>query len=331
MSDNQEFINKILVKLNTKLSLEDLHTVQNIVLSVSKDYDITIKKTEVALYQGFPIEAKEYLVSKKLEGLSQSSLDIYYYHLKKFFEYIHKPIKDITKVDVQFYLYNYEQNKNLSPAYLENIRSVICIFFEWLTYNDYLDKNPCKSIKPLKLESTREPLTDIEIKSLRNMQLSLRDKAILEVMYSTGCRVSELINIKVNDINLVNRQISVVGKGNKPRKVFLNVKAYNSLCLYLNSNSHIVDYVFISSRKPYTKLSVRCVEDVISRMGKKANIISRVFPHRIRHTTATKALKNGMPLEYVKVMLGHKSVDTTLIYTKINSNDVQLMHQKTII
>ena len=266
------------------------------------------------------------------EGKSQKTLHLYLFALERFFRYVPKPVRYIKTEDVRLFLYKLMQDNDVSGVYIENQRIIVCSFFKWLALNGYLDKDPCAPISRIKFEKKiREPLSDTEMESLRMACQNDMEKAIVEVFYSTGCRVSELVNISISDINFENREVVLFGKGKKQRIAYLNARAILNIRLLLGKRNFESLYVFASSRVPHDKLCTRRVEIIIKELGERAGISGRVFPHRIRHTTATDALKRGMAIEQVQQLLGHEKIATTLEYAKISREDVKDKHSKYII
>ena len=326
------FINEVLAKLDGRISNEELLIIKNALSETLQGYDLTQKETALTVYNGgVPEEVKEYLVSKKIEGLTDMSLKAYLWQLKTFFEIVNKDPADVVTNDIRLYLLELKK-KGISDITLNGYRRYINGFFEWLENNDYIQKNPCKRIKSIKCEKIiKEPLSEYEIELLRKNCMTLKEKAIVETLYSTGARVSELIGIKIDDINIEKKEIKIYGKGRKERIVYLNAKSLLALGDYIMSKGYVSEYVFSSDRNPHGQLTSRSVEMLISELGTRAGIKTRVYPHRIRRTTATVGLAKGMTLEQVQALLGHESPSTTLIYAKVSQDAVKAGHQKAII
>lgn len=329
----EQFINDVVERLSHRLPAEELFTVREVLLFIANDYDITPRTTDLAVVQdGLPKEAKEYLVTKKIEGMSDATLMQYRYALERFFEKVKKPVVQIRTEDLRIYLYQAKESSKMSDRALENHRVYICCFFRWLFANGYLIKDPCINIKPIKYEKKiREPLTDTEMEYLRHACTTYREKAVVEVLYSTGCRVSELIKIRVCDIDFDKREVQLYGKGKKHRIAYLNARAILNIRLLLGNRGYDSEYIFTSEKAPHDALTSRSIDNMVKRLGEKAQIKGRVFPHRVRHTTATDALRKGMPIEQVQQLLGHERVETTLEYAKVNRNEVKERHAKYIV
>jgi integrase/recombinase XerD len=226
------------------------------------------------------------------------------------------------------FLYN-KSKTNVTPRYLNHIRSILFSFFDWCQNEGYISRNPVKNINRIKyIPKEIEPLSekDLEICRLAYLELPYRDQVMFEFFYSTGCRCQEVCELKIKDVNFDTKTVRVIGKGNKPRTVFLNEKATLMLQHYLSTRAINSEYLFVTRRKPYTKLSVDAVENVFRALGRKVGF--HIHPHMMRHTMATIALSRGMPLEEVQTILGHSSPETTMIYTKVNNSNIQYHHSK---
>lgn len=215
------------------------------------------------------------------------------------------------------------------------MRRIINSFYEWCVLEKILTYNPCKTIKPIKSDaSMREPLTPLELEYLREACKNIREKAIVDFLYSTGCRVSELCNAKLIHINWAEKSVLIEhGKGGKSRYVYINAECEVSLKSYLKHRKYNSPYIFAPARKTASlQTTPRAVQKLIKKIAGRANIDPnhKVTPHVLRHTTATQALFNGMPIEQVQRMLGHSQIGTTLIYAKIDDAEVRVNHSKCV-
>lgn len=263
-------------------------------------------------------ELDDYLNAKKIENKSPGTIKQYGLSLSNMLTHINKPVTLIRTDDIRKYL-NYKKVTNkISDTSLENQRVIINTFFKWLKDNGYIQNNPCALIHQIKYEyNPREAFTIEELDQIRKVCASIRDKAIIEVFYSTGCRVSELIGLKLNDINFETREVHLFGKGRKHRISYLNDSAIKAIKEYLPYRYSTSEFLFVTERAPHGPITTtRAIEKKIKALGEKANIAGGAFPHRFRHTTATHLLNAGMPIEQVQMFLGHENISTTQIYAK---------------
>lgn len=328
----EHFRTELISKLSkTLLSQGDIQIMLSALDSVANGYEITEKTTELALYNGnFPKLAELFLTSKKLEGLSDNSLALYQGRLRIFFEVIQKLPEEVTTNDIRCFLIGYQKRNGISDRTLDKFRQIINVFYTWLVDEEYINKNPCRNIKEIKYEvKPRKSLTRMELEIVRRACTSKRDLAIVDTLYSTGCRVSELANMKISDINTEDKSINIVGKGKKHNVCYFNTNAQLSLNEYIDSRKDDSQYLFVSQRKPYNRLSIKAIENMFRDISKRTGIV--VTPHIMRHTCATLSLQSGMPLPQVQRMLGHASSDTTLIYAEISKEDIKQSHIKYVI
>ena len=243
-----------------------------------------------------------------------------------------KPIREITANDIRLYLFGYQQQRGTSNRSLEVVRISLGTFFQWATNEKYLDQNPMLNIKPIKYEKRpREALSQMDLEYVRRACADKREVAIVEMLYSTGCRVSELTGIKLSDIDWTSHSVSLLGKGNKHRVSYVNAKAEVAVKEYLKSRKHQSEYLFCNDRggSPMKKDNIeRIMRGIASRSGVEGK---RISPHVLRHTTATQAMRSGMPVQDIQQLLGHASIATTMIYASTSAEAVQMGHKKHIV
>ena len=298
---------------------------------VAVNYDVTEKTTALTVWEdSFPQIAKTYIAVKSLEGLSELTLRNYTCRLREFFDSVGKQPQDVTANDVRMFLVKHKAQNKVSDRTLDKIRQVLKTFFTWAVDEEYLTKNPCRNIKEIKFEITpRLALTRLQLEQLRRACRTKREKTIVDVLYSTGCRVSELVGMKKSHIDVENRTIHIVGKGRKHNDVYLNSNAILSLDDYLAERQDDSEYLFVSERKPHDKLESRAIQKIFTQLSKVVGF--KVTPHIMRHTMATLAVQSGMQITEVQDALGHASVATTQIYAEILKDDVRRSHLKYVV
>lgn len=330
------FANEFISKLDGKIPDEALRTVLQELQVFTADYDISEKETELIPYENnIPECFKVFMVSKKIEGMSPESLKSYNYYLTHFFQNTRKPITEITTNDIRLYLYNLQQNSRIGNRTLDGRRLVLNSFFGWCQKEGYLPSNPCEKISPIKFEvKPREPLSNMELEMVRDACENYRDRAMIELFYSTGCRVSEMVVLKVSDIDFRSKEVHLFGKGSKHRVSYLNARAEYMLKKYFSEErpeQALSDSVFIRERAPFTGLQKQAIQDRIRNIGKKSGIGRSLFPHLLRHTMATTAINRGMNVAEIKEILGHEKLSTTMIYAKISHDSVKFNHSRYIV
>lgn len=331
----EHFKNQFALTLSATFTKDDIEIILKKLDVVAYDYDVTKKETSIVPYNTeLPEMVKTFLVCKKIEGLSEGSLYNYGQALKKFFRTMQKAPEQVKVNDIRVYLYRYQEENGITNRSLDKIRQILSSFFHWASNEGYLQQNPMVTIKPIKHEKKpREALSQVELEYIREACQTLKEKAIVEFLYSTGCRVSEMANVKKSDIDWNKKSVHLFGKGRKHRSSYLNAKAEVSLQNYLNSREDTNEYLFVSDRKPHNQMHKDGIEKIIRNLAKRASehVQKPVSPHIFRHTTATTALNNGMPIEDISILLGHENVATTMIYAQTSQENVMSGHKKYII
>ena len=332
----ENFANEFVSKLDGKISDEALRTVLQELQVFTSNYDISQRETHVVPYQSnAPDCYRVYMVAKKIEGMSPESMKTYNFYLTDFFEHINRPFEQVTTNDIRIYLYETQKRTGVSNRTLDGKRLVINTFMDWCWKEGYIPNNPCASIKPIKFEEKpREPLSNMELEIVRDACENYRDKAMIELFYSTGCRLSEMVNLKISDIDFASKEVHLFGKGSKHRTSYLNAKAEYMLKKYFElerSKESISGSVFVIFRKPYNGMHKGAIYARVKAIQKRSGIERSLFPHLLRHTMATDALNRGMNVAEVKEILGHEKLDTTMIYAKISHDSVKFNHGRYIV
>lgn len=326
----QKFREALIFKLCRTFTNEEVQTILDQVDAVLVDYELKAKEVLPAVGSE-ELYAKKYFETKHMEGMSKASLKVYASELKDFYKKVGKPLISVTTQDIRDYLIMKKTNENTSDRSLEHRRVAINSFYEWMEDNHYVERNPAKGLKRIKFRKTvRQPLSSKELDQIRYVcRNNLRSAALIEFAYSTGCRISEINNVKISDIDFYSKEVKVLGKGNKERIVYLNTAAENAIKRYLDNRKIESEYLFTHVKNMENdQISTDALRDIFKEIGEKAGLNRVLHPHDMRHTTATDALKRGMPVEDVQSYLGHTKLDTTMIYIKLDKQRVKINHQK---
>lgn len=329
MANNSEsFRNELVSRLINSIPQDQVRAVMSALDSTIEDFEISRKPLSLITVGGIPEVVKFYLASKAVENLSPGTLKIYRLRLIDLFTMVKKPFQDIRPNDIRVYLYYCRDKRNASDAYLDNIRRILNSFFEWLVANEYLLRNPCSSIEHIKYqEPERVPLTAYELEVLRWHCKSIREKALVDFLFSTGLRVSECSAVNKSDIDWTNRSVVVRhGKGNKRRIVYFNAESELTLRKYLESRNDDNDALFVTVRRPHHRLGIKSMQDEIAHVSSRCGM--HVYPHQLRHTFATSGLRGGIPIDKLQKLMGHAEPRTTLIYAKQDQLDLQREHSR---
>ena len=177
--------------------------------------------------------------------------------------------------------------------------------------------------------SIKETYSDEELEKMRDNCDELRDLAIIDMLASTGMRVGEMVLLNRDDINFLERECVVFGKGDMERIVYFDARAKIHLQEYLNSRADDNPALFLTLRAPHERIKIGGIECRLREIGKRLNI-TKVHPHKFRRTLATMAIDKGMPIEQLQRLLGHQRIDTTLQYAMVKQSNVKTAHRKYI-
>lgn len=271
-----------------------------------------------------------FLDAKKIEGCSDRTLQYYCTTVNHLFQKILTPVRKVTTEEIRAYLSEYQENSGCSKVTVDNIRRNISSFFSWLEEEDYILRSPMRRIHKIKTKQpVKEIISDEAIEQLRDQCGNIRDLAIIDLLYSTGIRVGELVNLDIADINFEARECVVFGKGDKERRVYFDAKAKLHLRQYLDTRTDSNPALFVSLDAPHNRLKISGVEIRMRKLGRSLNL-TKIHPHKFRRTMATRAIDKGMPIEQVQKILGHSQIDTTMQYAMVNQVNVKTSHQKYI-
>lgn len=319
-----EKIVSILNEMSEYLSVSQMKKLQEVVLRNLSDSEPEAKPVSNSEYLSL------FLSAKSVEGCSARTIDYYQATIEKMLTKITTPVRKITTEEMRQYLSDYQQINNCSKVTVDNIRRNISSFFFWLEEENHILKSPMRRIHKIKTnKQVKDTISDEDIEKLRDNCDTKRDLAMVDLLYSTGIRVGELVNLNINDINFTDRECVVLGKGGKERRVYFDAKTKLHLQDYLQSRKDDNPALFITLNSPYSRLKISGVEIRIRRLGRKVNL-TKIHPHKFRRTMATRAIDKGMPIEQVQKILGHSQIDTTMQYAIVNQGNVKISHQKYI-
>ena len=320
----EEKLVKILNEMAEYLSISQMKKLQEVLLKNMKEQENSI--SEATNYDYLEM----FIAAKKIEGCSDRTVAYYKVTVEHLLKCIDTPIRKITTDEIRSYLAKYQEKGGCSKTTVDNIRRNISSFFSWLEEEDYILKSPMKRIHKIKtVQPVKETISDELIERLRDACLCKRDLAMVDLLYSTGIRVGELVRLNVDDISFEERECVVFGKGDKERKVYFDAKAKLHLQDYLKERNDDNPALFVTLDAPHQRLKISGVEIRIRSLGRSINA-EKIHPHKFRRTMATRAIDKGMPIEQVQKILGHSQIDTTMQYAMVNQSNVKNAHRKYI-
>ena len=354
MSAREDLRQKLCMMLISK-GIKDSDVEIDVILG---DYEIQDRITDIVLRSEDRNEYlfKKFLTAKIVKGCTDRTIQYYKNILIFVFDRIHKAADEVTVDDIRYYLAIRQRQDKASKTTANNELRVLGSFYKYLQEEEILLKNPILKIEKIKeKKKKKEAFTEIEIEKIRDATKNYREKAIVDILLSTGCRVSELVSIKISDID--GNKLVVHGKGEKDRTVYLNAKALISLERYLAERNDTNPYVFCGgyfAKDDKNKMNryqcskngewyknpdlvsdshadIGTIGQLMRRLKRRAGIETRCHPHKFRRTCATMALRHGMPIEQVSKMLGHESIETTQIYLDLDEDSLEQAHKKYVI
>lgn len=299
---------------------------------VTENYEIddVIQPSE---YTETPHIIEAYLSALRVEGRSPKTIAHYEWVIRKFFDFCQIPVSRVSVFHVRRFLEDCKARGN-NDRTLEDKRSDLSSFFKWLHNEDIIDRNPMKNIGRIKYEKTvKSVYTKAEIYKLHNSCdivrgdrcSEIRNRALLALLESTGCRISEICQMDRNDVDLIDREIKVLGKGKKERLVYIDRLSAMLVKEYLDSRTDDEPALFIGKRS--NRLTPGGIRKLLKTIAEKAGV-DGVYPHKYRRTLATDLIGHGMPLEEVQQLLGHENINTTMEYVLVDQQMVKNSYNK---
>ncbi|NHC42122.1 tyrosine-type recombinase/integrase [Bacillus sp. MM2020_1] len=269
----------------------------------------------------------KYESDKRIEGFSPQTLKAYNLQsalLIRFFKDVQ--LDTITTEQLKAYLA--KSSESLKPASLAHRIRFMKSLFRWSHEEGHISKNPAVKIKEPKT-GKRIPkfLTKMEIEHIREACCTPMEKALFEFMFSTGCRIGEIVSLDRGRINWSNRSAIIRGKGDKEREVYFNIRCEIWLKRYLDNREDRDSAIFVTERDPH-RMSIAQMRYIIKRISNRATINKDIHPHQLRHSYATNLLNNGAPLDVIQSLLGHEKSETTRIYAQLSGSIRQEFYRK---
>ena len=319
-------VQRVITALAGKADDSIINLVQDTLIMELNNYEVMERCTEVAVRDDSAEGAlKKFLATKRVEGIADSTLQRYAEINKALLDYLGKPLEEITTYDIRFYLSIRRQIGKVSNRTLDGMRRCYSSFFSWLTAEGMILHNPCAALAQIKSRKTvKKPFSAAEMEKIRKTCCNIRDLALVDFLYCTGCRVSEVSRLDIADIDFDRMECIVLGKGNKERKVYLTEVAAMHLQEYLSGRKDASEALFIGRGK---RLKKNGIEAIVKKLGKQAGV-ENAHPHRYRRTLATNLLDRGMNIQDVAAILGHADLKTTQVYCYISQANVKAAYCK---
>lgn len=329
---NSKFLVLATAEITNKLNLNetDKQTLINTLYTLLSNFEVTEKEKAPGSFSDM---IDSYLKDMEFNNFSERTIKNRGYLLRKFDRFLQKEITDVTVFDLKTYVVHLQERK-IAPKTINGYIAQIKAFFTWLHEEEYTDKNIGNRVKKIKEpKRLKKPLTTIELEELRNGCKDDLERALVEFLYSTGMRISEVVSLNVSDLNFDKKSIYIIGKGDKERNILFSDRAKYYLEKYLKfrrDKNIDSEALFCANRKPYGRLGARAIEKRLKNIKDRQLIKAEVTPHVLRRTMATNMLSAGADITTVQFLLGHVNIATTQLYAQTSFANVQNQYFKCI-
>ena len=330
----EKILENVINQMSPHLCQEQLEHLNNVLYMNFHGKEVKEESTELipSGLEGDEAKIRMFVASKKAVNRQNNTLKQYTREIYNMLNFLGKRLEDITGMDLRYYYGIMREQRGIKMSTMQTRLHYLSSFWDFLITEELVHSNPVKKVGLLKLEKTiKKPYSAEEMEALRTGCSTIRDRALVEFLYSTGVRVSELVSLNVGDIEMGRQELIVYGKGSKERKTYLTDSAKFYLRRYLQTRAEEDNLqsrpLFVTSDSPHERLSVPGIQYMLRNLGKRTGV-KGVHPHRFRRTIATDLLGRGMPIEQVKEFLGHEKLDTTMLYCTIKTESVQASHKK---
>ena len=316
-ADVQSEVGKFLTAVDTK-------KVTDVVTDKLADYELIEND-----HEGIDSDSLNYLGlfldAKRVEGRSEKTVNRYSYIIERMLKEIGTPVSRISKYHIRSYLMGLKDH-GLQDSSIEGVRACASSFFGWLWKEGLINSNPCANVGAIKCQKKiREPFSSIEIAQIKEGCETLRDKALIRFLLTTGCRISEVCSLNRDDVDFKELECNVLGKGNKERTVYIDSECALMLKKYLESRTDNSPALF--EGRGTDRLTPHGARFALKLIEEKTGV-TNIHPHRFRRTLATNLINHGMPIQEVAFVLGHEKIDTTLRYVYMEKTNVKNSYRK---
>lgn len=319
------FMNMAEKRLSSEITAESMAKVMTVIADVLEGFEMkeTFREAE-------PNEdlLNCYIEALKVQGRSEKTISRYRYILTRMMKDVGVPTRRITVYHLRSYLAK-QQERGVMDTTAEGMRQIFSAYFNWLQRENLIEKNPCANLGTIKCaRRKKKTFTDVDMEKISMNCTSIRDRALIAFLSSTGCRISEMTALNRDDITFYDiggTDCVVHGKGNKDRTVYISDVAGMLLKQYLDSRKDSGEALFVG------KGGKRLMQNGVRAMMKKLEQLSgvdHVHPHKFRRTRATELALRGMPIHQISAVLGHDKLDTTMTYVIQNEEDIQFSYRR---
>lgn len=324
IADKQVLMTDLERKLGRILTVENSDAVMKMLAETLVSYDVIVADED-----GICNDSEDLLSAfrdaKLIEGCSEKTIRRYMFTLRQMLRGTGVPVRKITVYHLRNYLMTL-RNGGVSDATLGSYRYAYCSFFGWLQREKLIRDNPCENLKPIRFaKKVKLPFTDSDIERMKESCKTVRDKAIICFLLSTGCRINEVCELNRDEVDLQNLECVVHGKGNKERTVYLDDVTAMLLKRYFATRNDLYPALFVGMGTD--RMKPNGIRKMLHNIERKTGV-ENIHPHRFRRTLATNLINRGMPIHEVSAILGHEKIDTTMTYIYIGKETVKNAYRK---
>ena len=320
--DKVLFTDVVRFEVGKYLTADEADKVRRTLIELFSHFEISKIRTPKDKSDDF---VEVYLNALKVQGRSEKTINRYEYILERAIEQIGVPVNAVTVYHLRKYLAE-EKERGISDRTLESTRQVFSAFFNWLQRERLIDTNPTANLGAIKYAKKQKDIySAVDMERMKTNCKSIRDRAIVCFLRSTGCRISEMTQLNRENVDFTSLECTVLGKGNKERTVYLDSVAGMILQEYLSKRKDNYSALFVG--KGTDRLTPGAVRKMLVQLGEDSKV-DHVHPHKFRRTTATNLIKHGMPIQEVAIILGHDKLDTTMQYVVLDKTDIKNSYQK---
>ena len=326
IASKQSFLFDVERRLNTILPVDSMNSVMRVLSEQIGYYDIERSQNDTNDTESEEL-LSAFINAKRVEGRSPNTIARYEYIIKRTHKAINVPTRSISVFHLRKYFAD-EKARGVSDSTLDGSRQVLSAYFGWLQKEGLISNNPTVNIGAIKSQKKiRKPFSAVDIERLKESCTSDRDKAIIALLLSTGCRISEVCMLDRDSVDFDNMEVLVLGKGNKERTVFIDDITAMLLRRYTESRRDESVSLFVG--KGTKRLLPGGVRIMLKRLESRSGV-DNVHPHRFRRTLATNLIDRGMSIQEVATILGHEKLDTTMRYVYVNNTNVKNSYMRNI-
>ena len=309
-------------QLSEVVTASEMSKVLSVVSNVLALYDVH----QIAISSNESDDLLDAFISAmQIQGRSQLTIERYKSAILRMMKEINVSTREITVYHLRTYL-SREKERGLSDRTLEGLRQIMSSYFNWLQRENLIQVNPVANLGTIRYQKKlKTTYSEVDIEKLKLLCGNKRDRAIISFLNSTGCRISEMVNLDRSDVDLNALECTVLGKGNKERTVYLSPIAGLAIGDYLAERADDLPALFVGrGSKRLTPCGVRYM---LNNLAKKAGV-EHVHPHKFRRTLATDLIRHGMPIQEVAAILGHDKLDTTMQYVVLDKTDTKNAYRR---